>query len=114
VLEPAASTDSWSVADRPRCLTPNGADAPNGQCDPVGKARGSFGTLGSQAMDEEPDESRRQELEDLRQLDYHRSRIPALDALEMFVPEDTGPDPALKEMKARIGFSRWKPVEGGH
>jgi hypothetical protein len=57
---------------------------------------------------------RREELAALRQLQYHRSRIPALDAVEVFVPENAGPDAVLDEMRSRTGFSRWKPVQGGH
>lgn len=59
-------------------------------------------------------EFRRQELEELRRLDYRRSRIPALDALEVFVAAYAPPDPVVDEMTSRTGFSRWRPVEGGH
>jgi hypothetical protein len=65
-------------------------------------------------MDEGSEEFRRQELEELRQLEYRESRIPALDALEVFVPDDAPSDPVLDQMRSRTGFSRWKPVEGGH
>jgi hypothetical protein len=64
-------------------------------------------------MDEELEEFRRQELE-LRRLEYRQSRIPALDALELFVSNNSGPDPVLDEMTSRTGFSRWEPVQGGH
>ena len=43
------------------------------------------------------------------------SRIPAIDALSIFVPdgqEET--DPVVAEMSARVGSSRWYPVSGGH
>jgi hypothetical protein len=65
-------------------------------------------------MDEESEEFRRRELKELRQLEYRESRIPALDALELFVPDNARPDPVLIEITSRTGFSRWKPVEGGH
>ena len=65
-------------------------------------------------MTDGSDDFRRQELADLRQLQYHESRIPALDALEVFVPDSEKPDPAVDEMTSRTGFARWKPVEGGH
>jgi hypothetical protein len=42
------------------------------------------------------------------------SRIPALDALAAFVPDDRTPDPVITEMQERIGGSRWYPVQGGH
>ena len=60
------------------------------------------------------DDFRRQELAELRQLEYHESRIPALDALEVFVPDGAGPDAAVDELAGRTGFARWKPVQGGH
>jgi hypothetical protein len=65
-------------------------------------------------MDEGSEEFRQQELKELRQLEYRESRIPALDALEAFVPDDARHDSVIAEMTSRTGFSRWKPVEGGH
>lgn len=65
-------------------------------------------------MDEGPEEFRRNELEELRQLEYRQSRIPALDALETFVADNAESDPVLDEVMRRTGFSRWKPVQGGH
>jgi hypothetical protein len=64
-------------------------------------------------MDPASDEFRRQELKELRQLKFQASRIPALDALEVFVPEDAQPDAVINEMRSRTGFSRWTPVQGG-
>ena len=55
-----------------------------------------------------------EDLEALRQLKFMRSRIPALDALEIFVPDGSSPDPEWLELQARSGQSRWYPVEGGH
>jgi hypothetical protein len=52
--------------------------------------------------------------DDLRQLKFMPSRIPALDALETFVPGGTQPDAELNELQSRTGQSRWYPVEGGH
>ena len=54
------------------------------------------------------------ELLGLRRLRYHSSRIPALDALEIVVPDGAPADPELEEVRSRTGFSRWYPVEGGH
>ena len=45
-------------------------------------------------------------------LTYHRSRIPALDALTAFVSEDVE-DPIVEAMAERVGHSRWYPEEGG-
>jgi hypothetical protein len=42
------------------------------------------------------------------------SRIPALDALTTFVPDDQPPTGTVKDTLDRIGFSRWYPEEGGH
>lgn len=53
-------------------------------------------------------------LEELRALKFMPSRIPALDALEVFVPNDASDDPELAEVRSRSGQSRWYPVEGGH
>lgn len=54
------------------------------------------------------------ELPELRRHAYHRSRIPALDALETFVADGAPEDSALAELRNRSGFSRWYPVDGGH
>lgn len=54
------------------------------------------------------------ELSTLRLLRYHSTRIPALDALEVFVPDGAPPDAELSEVRASTGSSRWYPVEGGH
>jgi hypothetical protein len=54
------------------------------------------------------------ELEQLRRLQFAPSRIPALDALEIFVPDNAPPDPELDEIRSRTGQSRWYPVPGGH
>lgn len=51
---------------------------------------------------------------DVRQYEYMPSRIPALDALSMFVPDNEEPPPALREMTERLGTSRWYPKPGGH
>lgn len=53
-------------------------------------------------------------LEELRRLKFMRSRIPALDALEAFVPEGSAPDSEIEELQNRTGNSRWYPAEGGH
>jgi hypothetical protein len=45
---------------------------------------------------------------------FMESRIPPLDALSVFVPEGQQPPESAKETVARIGFSRWYPVAGGH
>ena len=49
-----------------------------------------------------------------RSLDFMRSRIPARDALEAFVPTGAVPDAEMQEVVGRTGFSRWHPVDGGH
>ena len=54
------------------------------------------------------------ELLELRRLQYHPSRIPALDALEIFVPDGASVDPELEEVRSKTGFSRWYPMDGGH
>ena len=54
------------------------------------------------------------DLEELRQLKFMPSRIPALDALEVFVPSGAERDPELEEIRSRTGQSRWYPMEGGH
>jgi hypothetical protein len=43
------------------------------------------------------------ELSQLRRLQYHASRIPALDALELFVPDGAPHDAELNEVQARTG-----------
>ena len=56
-----------------------------------------------------------EELAELRGHKWMPSRIPALDALSIFVPEGQEEnDPAVTEMSARIGSCRWYPVPGGH
>jgi hypothetical protein len=42
------------------------------------------------------------------------SRIPPLDALSTFVPDNQTPRGSVKETLDRIGFSRWYPEPGGH
>ena len=54
------------------------------------------------------------DLAHLRTLTFHPSRIPALDALEIFVPKGAEADPDVTAIRSRTGFSRWFPVEGGH
>ena len=54
------------------------------------------------------------ELAELRRHQYQHSRIPALDALEVFVSDDAAEDRELAEVRSRTGFSRWYPVPGGH
>jgi len=54
------------------------------------------------------------DLAHFRTLKFRQSRIPALDALEVFVPEGSEDDEELTEVRRRTGFSRWRPVEGGH
>jgi hypothetical protein len=53
-------------------------------------------------------------LSELPNFSWMESCIPALDALVAFVPEGSKPDAVVTEMQARIGCSRWYPVEGGH
>lgn len=48
-----------------------------------------------------------------RQLIYHSSRIPALDALSAFVAGEDE-DPIVQAVVDRAGFSRWYPENGGH
>src|SRR3954470_9693666 len=48
-----------------------------------------------------------------KQLTYHSSRIPALDALSAFVT-DEDEDPAVEAAAKHAGFSRWYPKNGGH
>ena len=54
------------------------------------------------------------ELNELRARKFMRSRIPAQDALEAFVPAGEQPDAEMQEVMGRTGFSRWYPVDGGH
>lgn len=54
------------------------------------------------------------ELQELRRLSFMESRIPRLNALEVFVPTGAENDEAVNELSSRTGFSRWFPVEGGH
>jgi hypothetical protein len=54
------------------------------------------------------------ELEQFRRYSYKQSRIPALDALEVFVPTGQENDDVIKEVTSRTGSSRWFPVSGGH
>ena len=54
------------------------------------------------------------DLTQFRNLEFRESRIPALDALEVFVPSGGENDETLTEIRRRTGFSRWRPVEGGH
>ena len=54
------------------------------------------------------------DLERFRQFRFMRSRIPAQDALEIFVPDGSTLDEETKELQARTGQSRWYPVAGGH
>ena len=55
-----------------------------------------------------------EELADLRSYMWMPSRIPASDALSLFVQEGHEEDSAVAEMTARVGSSRWYPVPGGH
>lgn len=48
----------------------------------------------------------------LKQLAYHPSRIPALDALSAFVADGVE-DPVVQAAASRAGFSRWYPETGG-
>jgi hypothetical protein len=50
----------------------------------------------------------------LAELPWMQSRIPALDALTIFMPDGTGPDPVIEETARRMGGrGRWYPVAGG-
>ena len=42
------------------------------------------------------------------------SRIPALDALSIFVAAGAEQEPLIAELQRRSGGSRWFPVQGGH
>ena len=54
------------------------------------------------------------DLEQLQRMSFMPSRIPALDALEIFVPDGTPKDREIEELTARTGMSRWNPIAGGH
>ena len=51
---------------------------------------------------------------DFRDLPFMPSRIPALDALVVFVADGQPMHPVVQKTLDRIGFSRWYPVSGGH
>ena len=53
-------------------------------------------------------------LDEFGRLMFIQSRIPALDALEVFVPEGSERDDAVRDLTSRTGASRWFPVAGGH
>jgi hypothetical protein len=57
-----------------------------------------------------------EELAQLPTLPWMQSRIPTLDALTTFAPDDgSGPDPVIADTLDRMGgSSRWYPVAGGH
>ncbi len=50
---------------------------------------------------------------ELRQYSFMKSRIPALDALSIFVPTGKETDSIVQEMTKQVGMSRWYPVSGG-
>jgi hypothetical protein len=52
--------------------------------------------------------------DDLRGMAFMQSRIPPLDGLTAFVPDDRPLDPAIQSAADAAGFSRWYPLEGGH
>jgi len=54
------------------------------------------------------------DLAEFRGMSFVETRIPVLDALEGFVPSGEEADPAVEDARARTGFSRWYPVDGGH
>jgi hypothetical protein len=54
------------------------------------------------------------DLEEFRRYSFVETRIPALDALEVFVPTGQENDSAINELTRRTGFSRWFPVADGH
>ena len=54
------------------------------------------------------------DLNEYRKLLFMPSRIPALDALETFVPTGAERDAEMEGLIGRTGFARWYPVEGGH
>ena len=51
-------------------------------------------------------------IEELRRLSFSESRVPRLDALEVFVPAGKEDDAEYAECVRRP--SRWFPLEGGH
>jgi hypothetical protein len=51
---------------------------------------------------------------ELLALEFMASRVPALDALEAFVPQGAQPTPGVQAALSRSGSSRWAPVSGGH
>lgn len=55
----------------------------------------------------------KEEREWVRQLRFMPSRIPALDALEIFIPHGAPDDPEIDELRKRTGQSRWYPEAGG-
>ena len=50
----------------------------------------------------------------LKDLPFIQSRIPALDALGMFVAKGQEEAPEVRKFTGSKGSSRWFPVEGGH
>ena len=54
------------------------------------------------------------ELEELRGLPFMRSRIPAQDALEAFIPTGQKPDSDVQAVLDTGYPSRWYPIEGGY
>lgn len=54
------------------------------------------------------------ELSELPNYPWMKSRIPAVDALAVFVVDGPARDPAIREALERPGRSRWYPKDGGH
>ena len=54
------------------------------------------------------------DLDELRRLSFMPSRVPLLDALEVFLPDGAERDEEIDELIARTGAARWYPVAGGH
>jgi hypothetical protein len=54
------------------------------------------------------------ELDEFRRYSYMESRIPVLDALEVFVLSGKENDTELNAIVNRTGFSRWFPAADGH
>jgi hypothetical protein len=52
-------------------------------------------------------------LNQFRKLPFMQSRIPASDALSMFVPKGQENDPEVQTFSHSKGFSRWFPIDGG-
>ena len=50
----------------------------------------------------------------LRGLKFMKSRIPALDALAVYVANGHEKDEIVLKTSSERGFSRWIPVNGGH